>query len=121
MFHISQPARVLKYNEEYPLSLSRGDAMIIPMTEKVLPADGFIFKHSTSCPISARAAEEVENFEWAMPVHWVNVIEERPMSNWVAEASGVKHASPQLLAFKDGKVTKVLSHADINSDNLDKL
>ena len=91
--------------------------MIIPMTEKKLPEHGYIFKHSTRCPISSRAAEEVKDHEWKSPVYWVNVIEERPMSDWVSKETGVTHQSPQLLFFKDGKVVKTLSHSDICEEN----
>lgn len=91
--------------------------MIVPMTEKTLPEHGCIFKHSTRCPISSRAAEEVSDYEWKTPVYWVNVIEERPMSDWVAKETRVTHQSPQLLFFEGGKLVKTLSHSDICAEN----
>ncbi len=90
---------------------------IQPMREYKLPVDGCIFKHSTRCPISTAAAREVEQFDWEVPLYWVNVVEERPMSNWIAEETGVRHESPQLLFFSGGRVVKALSHSAIRSEN----
>jgi len=94
---------------------------IVPMDTQELPQRGCIFKHSTRCPVSANAAAEVEAFDWKVPVYWINVIEERPMSNWVAEAAKVAHQSPQLIYFVDGKPVKVLSHGDIHSGNFSQM
>ena len=41
---------------------------IIPMTEKALPEDCVVFKHSTTCPISASAAKEVRAMTTGLPV-----------------------------------------------------
>ncbi len=59
-----------------------------------------LFKHSTTCPISAAAYREVEKFEQQSdaPIALVRVIEERPLSNAIAERFGVQHQSPQVLA-----------------------
>ena len=90
---------------------------IIPMTEERLPQSGYVFKHSTQCPISAAAAREVRAHRWELPLYWVNVIEQRPLSKFVEQASGVKHESPQLLKFEDGKVVRTLNHREIRAGN----
>ena len=54
-----------------------------------LPADCYIYKHSTACPVSAAAAQVVERTEFDRPVYWVNVIEQRRLSNQVADRYGV--------------------------------
>ena len=95
--------------------------MIIPLTEEKLPADCLVYKHSTRCPISAAAGSEVESFPWKKPIYWINVIEQRELSNWVQKEFKVPHASPQLLNISGGKVVKVLSHGDINWENFSSL
>jgi bacillithiol system protein YtxJ len=91
---------------------------IIPMSEKVLPADCFVFKHSTTCGISAGAAREVRAMTTDLPIYWVNVREQRELSNWVAETYAVVHESPQLILLKDGKPLKVWDHYDVHRSNV---
>lgn len=86
---------------------------IQPLEEQNLPVDCYVFKHSTQCPISAAAAEVVRGAELEMPLYWINVIEQRPLSNWVAEEYDTVHASPQLLKIKAGKVDKAWTHHKI--------
>ncbi len=74
-----------------------------------------ILKHSTSCSVSAGAHEEFTHYvedNTAGPVDYaiVHVIEERPVSNAIAEQLGVKHASPQAILVKDGQPVWDTSH-----------
>ncbi len=89
---------------------------IIAMREKYLPSACWIFKHSTTCPVSARAADEVRAMGSDMPIYWVNVREQRELSNWVAAQYGVAHESPQLILLKDGKAEAVWSHFAITRE-----
>ena len=93
-------------------------ANIIPLETRELAADCYVYKHSTACPISAAAADVVRGHSFDRPVYWVNVIEQRRLSNWVADAYGVRHQSPQLLRISGGKVAAQWSHFDINPANL---
>jgi bacillithiol system protein YtxJ len=93
-------------------------AQIIDLRREQLPADCFVFKHSTACPISARAAGIVKAHEFSLPLYWINVIEQRSLSNWVADEYEVTHASPQLLEIRGGKAVRVLSHGYIRSEEL---
>lgn len=82
-----------------------------------------VFKHSTSCPVSAGAHEELMHYiedSRASGVDFavVHVIEERPVSNAIAEQLGVKHASPQAILVKDGKPVWDTSHWHITYDFL---
>lgn len=86
---------------------------IIALQEKSLPAACWVFKHSTTCPVSARAAQEVQAMQSELPVYWVNVREQRELSNWVAEATGVRHESPQLILLRGGAAAKSWSHFEI--------
>lgn len=87
---------------------------IIPLESEVLPNNCYVFKHSTRCPISSHAAEEVKAHSWELPLYWINVIEQRPLSNWIEKEYGVQHSSPQLLHIRDGKVVSTLSHDAIS-------
>jgi bacillithiol system protein YtxJ len=83
---------------------------ITPLAEKSLPADCLVFKHSTTCPVSAGAAEQVRTLDAALPLYWINVREQRDLSDWVAEAYGVTHESPQLILIQGGARKKVWNH-----------
>lgn len=91
---------------------------IIPLETRELAADCYVYKHSTACPISAAAAEVVRGYPFDRPLYWVNVIEQRPLSNWVAETCGVRHQSPQLLKISGGRVEQHWSHFAITAANL---
>ena len=92
---------------------------IINLEDKNLAQNCYVFKHSTVCPISFRAADEVkaannaQSFE--LPLYWVNVREQRELSNWIAEFYNVKHESPQLILIKNGKAQNNWSHGSIKS------
>lgn len=80
-----------------------------------------IFKHSTSCPISAKAYSEFKEF--VANAHsgtyvLVKVIEHRPVSNEIAERFQVKHESPQVLHVNDGNVMWHDSHRRITKEEL---
>jgi bacillithiol system protein YtxJ len=80
-----------------------------------------IFKHSTQCPISEQAYQEFIDFaEGAqrMACGSVLVIENRKLSNAIAERFGVRHESPQALLIKDGRVIWHASHWSITLDSL---
>ena len=91
---------------------------IIPMKEKALPADCLVYKHSTTCGISASAAKEVRAMETDLPIYWINVREQRDLSNWVAETYHVDHESPQLILIRGGKAGKAWSHYEVNRTNV---
>ena len=91
---------------------------IIPLQTPELAADCYVYKHSTACPISAAAADVVRGYSFDRPLYWVNVIEQRPLSNWVADAYGVRHQSPQLLKISGGHVEEHWSHFAITAANL---
>ena len=82
--------------------------------------NSIIFKHSTSCPISARAYREFSMFTKNSTVHVaiVLVIESRPVSNYLAEIANSVHQSPQVLFFREGKCYNNFSHNDITEKNI---
>ena len=88
---------------------------IEPLKDKVLPDDCLVFKHSTTCPISATAAQEVRAIQSDLPIMWINVREQRELSNWVAETYKVTHESPQLILIRGGKPAQVWSHYEVKA------
>lgn len=83
------------------------------------------FKHSTSCPISAHAYHELEQFcdtLDAQKIHGyvIHVIENRPTSLELADRVEVTHQSPQVILMKEGKVIWHESHYGITQDSLQK-
>ncbi|MBO2944937.1 bacillithiol system redox-active protein YtxJ [Paenibacillus sp. F411] len=83
-----------------------------------------LFKHSTRCPISAAAYDQVlaylkgepqEGFEYMM----IDVIADRAVSNEAAERLGVRHESPQVIVVQDGQPVWHTSHYQITAGELD--
>ncbi|HLR79470.1 MAG TPA: bacillithiol system redox-active protein YtxJ [Bacillota bacterium] len=83
-----------------------------------------LFKHSTTCPLSAQAMNEYQSFLQSLDkdvsAYMVKVIEERPISNKIAEWTEVRHHSPQILLVKDKEVLWHTSHTKITTKNMDK-
>ena len=85
--------------------------------DEVLSSDRLLlFKHSPTCPVSAQAFFEYRSFCDENPdlaTLWLDVIEQRPASNAIAEATGVPHESPQALWLRNGAVAWHASHSAI--------
>ena len=73
-----------------------------------------IFKHSTTCPISAHAYREMSRLDAgaARSVALVIVQTARPVSNEIAQRTGVRHESPQTILLRRGKPVWNASHYD---------
>jgi bacillithiol system protein YtxJ len=84
------------------------------------PGKHLLFKHSTTCPISAKAHEEFQEFVSENPISAavVHVIEDRPVSNQVAEDFGIKHESPQIFLIENGEVRWNTSHWKIKKEGI---
>ncbi len=80
-----------------------------------------VFKHSTICPVSSYAKDEVEGFVASRPgcpTYLVDVIRERPLSRAIAARTGVTHESPQALVLRAGLVVWHGSHDEVTADAL---
>jgi bacillithiol system protein YtxJ len=91
---------------------------LIGLAEKKLPLNCFVFKHSTTCPISSRALIEVRAVRSETPMYMVNVKEQRELSDWIARKFNTVHESPQLLLIRNGKRAKVWNHWDIRREKI---
>ncbi len=81
----------------------------------------FLLKHSLTCGISSGARGEFQDFAaaekgvscWEMAVQ-----EARELSGLIARETGVRHESPQVILFRDGRVAWSASHWEITGETL---
>lgn len=86
--------------------------------DAALAGSGVIFKHSSRCPVSSDAYDEVAAFGLAHPdvtVCLLDVIASRPLSQYLAGATGIVHQSPQAIVVEDGTVRWHGSHYAISA------
>lgn len=82
-----------------------------------------LLKHSTTCPVSANALQEYEEYLNDTPNEnldyvLVKVIESRPVSNKIAEELNVKHESPQIIFVKDKAKFWTASHWSVTKAHM---
>ncbi len=73
-----------------------------------------LFKHSLTCPISARAYRQMEQLGGEIAL--VVVQRAREVSRAVETATGVPHESPQVFILRNGQAAWSTSHFDITTD-----
>jgi bacillithiol system protein YtxJ len=84
----------------------------------------FFMKHSLTCPISSNAFTDYQAFlnnNREEDGYYLAVQEARELSNHIAEKYGIKHESPQVFLFIDGKPGWNASHWHITEKELSKL
>jgi len=77
-----------------------------------------LFKHSTTCPISAAVYREMANLD--AEVNIVVVQSARNVSNEIAERTGIRHESPQAIVLKDGKPVYQASHYNVTAEEVNE-
>jgi bacillithiol system protein YtxJ len=80
-----------------------------------------LFKQSTACAASGVAMEEMEIFAIGhpeVPVHVVDVLKQRPLSQKTAAYFRVEHQSPQVILIRDGAAVWHASHFGITAVNV---
>jgi bacillithiol system protein YtxJ len=73
-----------------------------------------VFKHSTTCPISAAAYNEMSRFDGEVAL--VEVQSDRNLSKEIERITGVAHESPQVLVLRNGKVVWNASHWKVKAE-----
>ena len=122
LFVLARNAKVIRSNRKIASTPSLHEIRDSATLSEVLGSDqAVLYKHSTSCPVSAVVIDEVLRFAekyptW--PVHVVQVIEHRDLSDTVAERLGVRHESPQALVIRDGRCVWHTSHNGITAQRL---
>lgn len=81
-----------------------------------------VYKHSTTCPISAAARQEIHRFADASPdtpVYWVDVTANQDVSRYIAERTGIPHHSPQAILVQGGEPRWHASHFDVTAAEIE--
>lgn len=81
-----------------------------------------IYKHSYSCAVSLFTKNSLENglksiFEQA-DFHLVDVIAQRALTKKIAETTGIRHESPQIIVMHNGLPFWSASHGGVQIDAL---
>ena len=122
LFLLARHVLVIRSNRRLASTASVRDVRDQATLNEALEGDrGVIYKHSTSCPVSAVVVDEVRRFgeshpDW--PVYLIRVIERRDLSETVSTRLVVPHASPQVLVIRDGRCVWHTSHYDITAQAL---
>lgn len=77
-----------------------------------------IFKHSNSCPFSARAQVQVANAKHDIEVYGMVVQYAKDVSDAVTERLGVEHKSPQAIVVHNGEAVSDYWRSEIQEDTL---
>jgi bacillithiol system protein YtxJ len=79
-----------------------------------------IFKHSTTCNISAVAKSRLDKGKAPADTsfYYLDLLSYRSVSNSIAERFSVEHESPQVLVIKNGKCVYHESHMGIMMDEI---
>ena len=73
-----------------------------------------LFKHDPYCPISAAAYRQMSRLPGDIPL--IDVARAKDVAREVAERTGVRHESPQVLVLRDGQAAWSASHYEITAD-----
>lgn len=82
-----------------------------------------LFKHSTTCSISATSLGRIER-AWDdtkaknIEPFYLDLLRYRSISNKIAKEFAIEHQSPQVLLIQDGKCVYDASHFDIRFDEI---
>ena len=77
-----------------------------------------VFKHSNACSISARAYREMEKFDGQVNI--LEVQSARDVSCELADLTGIRHETPQVIVLRDGKAVWNASHFDVTAGDVAK-
>ena len=78
-----------------------------------------LFKHSTTCPISAAAYREMSQLAVGN-VALLVVQRARELSREVERRTGVRHESPQAIVLRNGQPVWTASHFAVTSDAVER-
>ena len=83
-----------------------------------------IFKHSTTCGISSHVLAAVNEFlskNREVPFGIVHVVEDRRLSDAIADHTGIRHESPQMIAIRNKRPIWHTSHWSIDFAEVERL
>lgn len=81
-----------------------------------------VFKHSSTCPVSSKAHDEMETLveEDSVPAYKVVVQDHRPISDAIEDDLGIRHETPQAILLDDRTPVFDTSHFNVTVDTLRK-
>jgi len=82
-----------------------------------------LLKHSTRCPISAAALDQITDLEVRrpdVPIYLVDVHQARSVSDYVAERFGAPHDSPQAFVLDHGTLVWKATHYSITASDIER-
>lgn len=93
------------------------------LTQSSLDDSAFLlFKHSSRCMISTMALRAFESeYSSDIPAYFVDLIQYRELSNFIAEATTITHQSPQVITIKKGVPVYSESHHHISAHSATQL
>lgn len=105
------PFHALTSDAEWEKALSRSEETPV-----------LIFKHSSTCPVSSNAHQELEALVEADPVPAYKVVvqDHRAISNAIEDDLGVRHETPQAILLDDRTSVFDTSHFNVTADTLRK-
>lgn len=93
------------------------DAQLDAIKEESADQPVLIFKHSTTCSISAMALSRMErnwNDQLGVKAYYLDLHANRQISNKIEREFGVEHESPQILLIRNGACVYDASHMAIS-------
>lgn len=97
-----------------------GDDQLQTINERSSSRPQVIFKHSTRCSISSIVKSRIDRNPEVEGVdfYFLDIIQNRHISNKIASDYAVHHESPQVLVIQDGKCVYDESHTGIHMDEI---
>jgi bacillithiol system protein YtxJ len=93
------------------------DSQLAEIKEESENQPVLIFKHSTTCSISAMALSRMER-NWSdqlgVKPYYLDLLANRTISNKIVSEFGVDHESPQVLLIRNGECVYDASHMSIS-------
>lgn len=99
--------------------LSQLNEIVAESTDKTV----IVFKHSTRCGVSRMVLKQFEtefDLHEKITPYFLDLLENRNVSNEIASRFGVFHQSPQLIVIKAGNAVFNDSHASIDASKLEQ-
>lgn len=77
-----------------------------------------LFKHSNSCPFSARAQVQISNAKHDIEIYGIVIQYAKELSQEIAERLDVEHKSPQAIVVYRGRTVSDYWRSDIQEERL---
>ena len=122
LFVCARSAKVIRSNRRITSTPSVREVRDPATLDEALVSErAILYKHSTSCAVSAGVVDEVLQFAGTHPdwrIYVLRVIERRELSDTAAERLGVPHKSPQAFVIRQGRSVWHASHDGITAQKL---